>query len=209
MIPTKFLIDGIDRLGKSSLMQRINDDLGYHLTIHYDKPKVLDCYLSVARAMIEAGPSEDHPGDNKLIELSVDNLARYLYQEEANIEMFKLLQTKIPLVIDRTHLGEMVYGPMYRKYDGDYVLVKEAFMLQKCPASKTDVRLILLTTSNLDIVQDDGLSFDFAKRGEEQELFKAAFRRSNIPNKVMIDVHNGNGGYKTYVEIFEEAVGKY
>lgn len=211
MIATKFLIDGIDRLGKSSLIQRINDDLGYHLSIHYDKPPVLDTYYQMALALKEAGQGDHdrHPQDgytDDLLNLTNENLAKFLYQEELNDNMFRLLTTeKLPLIFDRTHLGEMVYAPLYRGYDGNYIYDIERRFLSKM-TNENDVRLILLTTSNFDMLVDDGLGFDFSKKEEEQKRFVDAFNKSNIKNKVIVDVHNGQGGYKTYVEVFEEAI---
>jgi hypothetical protein len=210
MVPSKFLIDGIDRLGKSSLIQRINDDLGYHLAIHYDKPPVLDTYYQMAIALKEAGQGVDtNPADgytDDLLNLSNENLAKFLYQEELNDNMFRLIATeKLPLIFDRTHLGEMVYAPLYRGYDGNYIYDIERRHLSNM-SNESDVRLILLTTSNFDMLVDDGLGFDFSKKEEEQARFINAFNKSQIKNKVIVDVHNGQGGYKSYIEVFEEAI---
>lgn len=183
MNPSKFLIDGIDRLGKSSLAQSILNELGYHLMVHYDKPKVLNYYST-----------------NEFMD------AKQEYQRNCNLHMFQLLETKIPLIVDRTHLGEMVYAPLYRGYSGDYVYELEKQLIStKLFSHKQDIKLILLTTSNLDMLTDDGQSFDFNKKGDEQEKFKEAFGRSNL-NKVMIDVHDGQGNYRSYKDILEEAL---
>lgn len=177
-----FLIDGIDRLGKSSLIKGIQDMLGYHLVIHYDKPKKLEVYESLFK--------------DKCLQK---------YQFEANQTMFNLIKSNVPLILDRTHLGEMVYAPLYRKYDGNYVYELEAEMLKSLKNPK-DVRLILLTSSNCDMLVDDGLSFDPTKKHQEQEMFKKAFNKSQITNKIMVDVHNGSGGYRPYLDILHEAV---
>jgi thymidylate kinase len=204
--PKVFLIDGIDRLGKSSLIKRIQDELGYHLVIHYDKPKLLDIHLQQAKAVKEAGPCEDGYNQNH-VELSDENLAKMIYQEDANRAMFKMIAcANIPVIFDRTHLGEMVYAPLYRKYSGEYVYDYERWMLERKYDADKDVKLILLTTSNFDIVEDDGLGFDFSKKEDEQKMFIEAFNRSAIKNKVIVDVHNGNGGYKSFIEVFEEAI---
>lgn len=182
----KFLIDGIDRLGKSSLINAIQNEMGYHLVIHYDKPKSLDYYsLGVSK-----------------------NAALEIYQYATNASMFDLMKTDIPIIFDRTHLGELVYAPMYRGYQGDYVLQMERHFVNNNLESAGNTRLILLTTSNFDMLEDDGLSFDFTKKEEEQKKFIDAFERSNLPNKVMVDVHNGNGGYKSYTDVFIEALFK-
>lgn len=206
--PTKFLIDGIDRLGKSSLIQKIQEELGYHLVIHYDKPKVLANHLWAAD-MIKRSQDSDTDYDESYKNLSVENLARRLYQEDANINMFKLLQTDMRIILDRTHLGEMVYAPLYRKYSGEYVYDMEKELIQAKPFTyQNDIRLILLTSSNTDMLVDDGLGFDPSKKNDEQNMFIEAFHKSNLTNKVIVDVHNGKGGYKTYEEVFNEAIYK-
>lgn len=188
----KYLIDGIDRLGKSTLIENILQHEGYHLVIHYDKPKVLQTYKM-------------YNIDGKLADLP-DNAARKIYQEECNKSMFSLLSSKASIIFDRTHLGELVYAPLYRGYSGEYVLTDEAGFVFHHPQAE-DVKLILLTTSNLNITVDDGQSFDYTRRGEEQELFKSAFNRSILP-KIMVDVHNGHGGYKSSYDILKEVLGK-
>ena len=206
--PIKFLIDGIDRLGKSSLIQKIQDELGYHLVIHYDKPKLLPNLVDMADC-IKRAEASDTDYDESYRNMSIENLARRLYQEEANKGMFDLLRKDTPIIFDRTHLGELVYAPLYRKYSGDYVYDMEKDLIASKPWSHdSDIRLILLVSSNTSMLQDDGLSFDPAKKDEEQQLFIDAFNKSNLVNKVMVDVHNGVGGYRSYEDIFTEAIYK-
>lgn len=207
-LPIKFLIDGIDRLGKSTLIERIQQELGYHLVIHYDKPKVLANYLDTADCIKRAEVSETDY-DESYRSLSLENLARRLYQEDANRGMFNLLLNDTPIIFDRTHLGEMVYAPLYRHYNGDYVFEMEKQLLLSKPYTTEDtIRLILLTSSNTVMLLDDGLSFDPTKKNEEQERFISAFNRSAIVNKVIVDVHNGQGGYRSYDDVFIEAIYK-
>lgn len=206
--PLKFLIDGIDRLGKSTLIKNIIEELGYHLVIHYDKPKVLNYYMGTAQMIKESAP-EDTDYDESYRQLSPENLARRLYQEETNMGMFDLLRTDTPMIFDRTHLGEMVYAPLYRKYSGEYVYDLEKDYLDTRPyTSPGSTRLILLVSSNTDMLVDDGLGFDPAKKNDEQNLFIDAFNKSQIPNKVMIDVHDGKGGYRPYEDILMDALYK-
>lgn len=208
--PRVFLIDGIDRLGKSSLIKRIQDHLGYHLVIHYDKPQVLPSYMGAAQDIKEAPVDELDPLFAKNLELSDENMARLLYQFEANTGMFDLMKnSRTPIIFDRTHLGELVYAPLYRKYSGDYVYDMEKELIQARPFSTdSDIRMILLISSNTDMLVDDGLSFDPAKKNDEQNLFIDAFNKSNLVNKVIVDVHNGKGGYRSYEDIYTEAIYK-
>ncbi len=206
--PSKILIDGIDRLGKSSLIERIQQELGYYLVIHYDKPKLLGNYIETAIAIKRSNPEEtDYV--NELRSLSVNNLARRLYQEETNRGMFNLMKSEVPIIFDRTHLGELVYSPLYRNYQGEYVYEYEQDYIDSKPYShEHDSRLILLTSSNTEMLVDDGLSFDPSKKNDEQNMFIEAFNNSKLLNKVIVDVHNGQGGYRPYEEIFQEAMYK-
>ncbi len=188
----KFLIDGIDRLGKSTLVQNLQEELGYHLVIHYDKPKNLRNHRL-------------YNVDGKLAEFSKEASLK-IYQEQTNKHMFELMKTPIPIIFDRTHLGEMVYAPLYRNYSGDYVFDEELSFVFQRPKNK-DVLLVLLTTSSFEMLKDDGQSFDWTKKGLEQELFKNAFSKSVLP-KVMIDVHNGHGQYKDPYDILQEVLSK-
>jgi hypothetical protein len=91
---------------------------------------------------------------------------------------------------------------MYRKYSGDYVYDLEKW------TNTSKARLILLTTSDFSFIQDDGLSLDFSKKEEEQAKFLAAFKRSNIEDKVLIDISNGQGGYRSAESILAEVLKK-
>ena len=50
---------------------------------------------------------------------------------------------------------------------------------------------ILLYTTDFNIMQDDGLSHDFARRQEEQDDFIKIFQESRL-NKLMIQVNDGD-----------------
>ena len=157
----QYIIEGIDRLGKSTLIDAIIQKKGYHPVIHYQKPKVLDLYENSV-----FGPE-------------------YEYQYASFVSGFELLSHGTPMIFDRFHLGEAVYSDLYRGYSGDYV-----FDLEKHydVANWHNVQLILLTTSDFDILEDDGQGFDFSKKEHEQELFLHAFDKSIIPNKHLIDI---------------------
>lgn len=217
MKKTKYLIDGIDRLGKSSLIARIQEAFGYHLVIHYDKPKNLECNESFAKSLKKSASefleSNSEADLNELQNIQIKNvietsdLSKWVYQEDTNQNMFELMKTKVPIIFDRTHLGEMVYAPMYRNYPGDYVFeLEEDFVKGSAKKAKATV-LVLLVTSNTEMLQDDGMSFDFKNKDLEQNRFIEAYNRSKLP-KIMIDVHDMNGDYRDYEDIFYEFVEK-
>lgn len=176
--PSTFLIEGIDRLGKSSLCENIQRELGYYQLVHSSKPVKLDKYTSVhsSRSPLE------------------------IYQTVCNENMFKMIQSRSRLIFDRAHLGEMVYAPLYRKYDGDYVLDLEA------AHDTLGARLVLLITTNFDMLKDDGESFNWDNKVLEQQMFLRAFTQSNIKDKVIVDVHDGKGGHKSFEDVLKETL---
>jgi hypothetical protein len=188
------LIEGVDRLGKDSLIEGLQDRLGYFLNIHYEKPKALEKYVAARKAQAHLTTEQ------------VKSLALRDYQEASFINMLNLLSGNCRTILNRAHLGEYVYSPRYRGYDGSYVFELEQAFIESSSKFREKSLLVLLTTSDFSFIQDDGLSFDFAKKEEEQTDFIDAFNRSAFTNKLLIDVSNGKGGYRPYEEILEQVV---
>jgi len=190
-MPNKFLIDGLDRLGKSSLIQGIRDDLGYFEIIHFSKPQTLKVYDEL---------STNEGEFNKL-------QSYYRYQYHSFKNMMKLLNSDAQIIFDRTHLGENVYSPMYRSYSGEYVFELEKQYTVDC---LYDVRLILLVEdfSTSKHFVDDGQSLGPPeKRQEEQNRFLSAFNNSIIKDKRIICVTDlATGKFKPKHIIKEEAL---
>lgn len=174
-----FIIEGIDNVGKGTLIRNIQQTYGYFHYIHYEKPIKSKAY-----------------NDDVII-----------WQKESFRQGFHLMTTAIKTIYDRFHLGECVYSPLYRNHPGEYVFeLEKEYVYPKIGAAQAHSRMILLTTSNFDIIMDDGLSFDPDAKKEEQELFIDAFNKSIIENKIIVDVHDGNGGFKSPDQIFYEAI---
>jgi len=182
MIPFRnIIIEGVDRLGKGTLIKGIQDQLGYFQHVHYQKPLDLAC-LRTRTA------SREDPDINKRAALRA-------YQEASFKQMFKFLaMPDSRFIMDRAHLGETVYAPRYRKYDGSYVFDLERQYLLNGDVDQATL-LVLLHTSNWDFIKDDGESFNFEAKEEEQNDFVRAFEKSIFTYKVMLDVHNGMGGF--------------
>lgn len=193
MTPRVFFIEGLDRLGKSTLIDGILNSLGYYEVIHFAKPKVLDIYNKLAAV-------------DDLLQLTDRQKSQFFYQQAGFINMMHLTRSDGKIIFDRAHLGEFVYSPLYREYSGDYV-----FDLEKIYGLdvRADLRLILLTedmTKSTHFV-DDGQSLGPAeKRREEQVMFVKAFHRSNIKDKRIINVTNSDGGWRSKEEILQEAL---
>lgn len=161
------IIEGLDRLGKSTLVDGIQHKLGFFTKLHFGKPQVLTHYeLSVGKAA-----------------------AKEAYQRESFKQMFDLLQaTDARIILDRAHLGEAVYAKRYRGYDGDYVFDFESIKRIQALSSTLLVLLVNHDQALERTLIDDGDSFDWSKRAEEQEDFIAAFNRSRFRSKMILSV---------------------
>lgn len=184
-----YAIEGIDRLGKSTLIDGILNKHGYYEVIHFTKPRKLDTYQTTKP---EVG-------------VPVSSLPAWHYQRASFRNSMLLARSKARLIFDRWHLGEVVYSPLYRGYSGDYVFgMEKSHELDSC----YHLRLILLT-ENFKLAShfvDDGESFDIEKREKEQELFIAAFERSIIPNKKLICVTDpATGNFRPRDWVLHEA----
>lgn len=152
---SNLIIEGIDRIGKDTLVTGVLDKLGFMQVVHYQKPLA----LQFLNGSFEA------------------------YQRASFYKMFLMLDQG-QMLLNRAHLGEVVYAPRYRKYDGSYVFELEA----SHPIALNNTMLVLLHTSSWVPITDDGESFDFSKKDEEQASFKEAWESSAITHKLMIDV---------------------
>lgn len=105
-------------------------------------------------------------------------------------EMFNLLNKSDDLnifIFNRSHLGEMIYGPIYRNYSGNYVLDFEKDFMKN---EHQDTKLILFTDDAEAIIKrdkerNDGQSFslDPEIKKKEIELFDNAFEKSILNKK--------------------------
>ena len=193
------IFEGVDRLGKDTLIQGVKNRLGYFQTIHYQKPELLDFYLTEARK--QTGRADDVTDD------AVKSFAAKLYQQKSFCEMFDMLSANRRYIMNRAHLGEFVYAPRYRKYDGSYVFDMEKQFIHDLGSNfHENTLLVLLHTSDFSFIKDDGLSFDFDKKEEEQNDFIRAFERSEIKHKLMLDVNDGLGNQVSREKLLETVI---
>jgi hypothetical protein len=185
-MPRRFLVEGIDRVGKNHLISGILDTLGYHQVIHYEKPKQLGFYIR-------------NEQENALKS----------YQEDSFRTMFTILRdaTDARIICNRAHLGEYVYAPRYRRYSGKYIFdLEREFAVDKLLAT----RLILLTEDfgRSAHFLDDGQSLGGAdQRTSEQTLFLEAFALSLITDKRVVCVTDfGSGAFRSPEEIIREVL---
>lgn len=196
MSKTVYAIEGLDRLGKSTLIQGILDELGFYQVIHFSKPQKLKAYAELATEFEEC-----------LQDVPVASRQSFLYQSQSFWNSMLLATSGANIIFDRWHIGEVVYSPMYRGYSGDYVYDQE---LESNLYKSDNVRLILLT-ENFEVSRhfvDDGQSLGtIDKREEEQKRFIDAFNRSNILDKRIISVTDERtGSFRDKNKILKEAL---
>lgn len=164
---TKLLIiEGLDRTGKDTLIKSLSDIVPNTKTVHWGFPK----------------------GDT--------NEQRVTYQKESfllNMMQHRLdvLKNETELIIwNRSHIGECVYGPMYRDSDPEWI-----FELEQKYLHDSEIYLVYLYgDTDFLLKNDDGESFttDITKKENEANLFAEAVNKSTIQKKLKIKVNNGN-----------------
>lgn len=197
-----YIIEGLDRLGKGTLINGIIDRQGYFPVIHMSKP-VKTAHHSRKSTYYNSGKPLDR-----------QKTPAEMYQRESFEYMLEQMRltadNKHRVIFDRGHLGENVYAPIYRGYSGEYVFDFEYTVLSNLSfEAAARIKLILLTEdfSKSKHFTSDGESFDDSKRQEEQNLFLAAFNKSVIPNKKIICVTDTNtGGFRDPADILKEAL---
>lgn len=115
--------------------------------------------------------------------------------------MFENLGGERNFIFNRSHLGESIYAPKYRGYDGDYVFGIES----KFSELLIDplLLIVLVNTPEILMEREDGGSLSSSKEDimYEREAFIRAFDKSSITNKLLIEC-----GKKTIQEIHEEII---
>lgn len=107
-------------------------------------------------------------------------------------EMFNILNMSSEFnnfIMNRSHLGEVVYSPLYRNYSGDYVFDYEKDFLSK---EHQPTKLILFLDDAEKIIERDkkrgdnkSFSLDLDKKNQEIESFKRAYEKSSLDKKII------------------------
>lgn len=199
--PTTWIVEGLDRLGKSTLIENIQNYRGAHQVIHSGKPPIMAFYDKPLD--IRDKPNADITWDQRL---QVNFQNAYFLNAFRSIAANK----KANVIYDRLHLGETVYSPLYRNTVVESVMANESIILGRGTSTSpsSHVRMILLTedfTVSKHFVSD-GESFDDSKRKVEQDAFISAFRRSVIQDRRIICVTGSDGNFKHPLAILAEAL---
>ena len=160
------IIEGTDALGKDTQISFIEKEFEKnHKAVH------IIHYSNIKLDSIE----------------SIEQASKIRYRE-----MFNLL-SDVPennvLILNRSHIGEAVYSPIYRNYNGDYVFHFEKEFVDR-EASNT--KLIVFTDTPEAVIErdkkrGDGLSFslDLDKKNQELEAFERAYEMSSLNKKLI------------------------
>ena len=172
------IIEGPDNTGKNTL---INDILE-----HNEVVKVIHC-------------GKPNPLGNVLLNqyVSFRNLAEIAINDFVNTTLDNKVEDII--IFNRYHIGEYVYGQIYRNENPIQILevikMIEDKILANIPQDNIYYIQLLSTSSELLQMNDDGKSFSDAKLElieKEQQLFKEAYEKSQFKNKHIIYVNKEN-----------------
>lgn len=161
------ILEGLDRCGKSTQAEKLLSvlhDLPVH-TLHYSAPK----------GFKDKAEAKDWLTD----------------QYSSMFAMIAAMYGKAHFILDRSHVSEMVYAPMYRGYSGDYVLDIELAAWGMYPYTMSGVYLITFIDEPESLVaREDGLSFasDVESKTREIAAFEAATEKSTIRQKKVINI---------------------
>lgn len=171
------IAEGVDALGKSTQIQKIKEEfekqgVSVHI-LHYSNIKAFG-------------------NDNKKIK----EASYKQYRDMLKLANYAASEDSMALILDRSHIGEAVYSPLYRDYNGDFVFEEEKTFLWQDNLKR--IKLILFTDEVEAIIKrdkerNDGLSFslDPEVKKKELDLFDKAFEKS-ILNKKRIELKGRN-----------------
>jgi thymidylate kinase len=188
------VICGGDRLGKGTLIKGLCETFDYkNITIrHCDKPpkdllndQILDYQLKAFEQEFE------------LIHYVQTMNRKFMYHD--NI-----------IIYDRFHLGEFVYGQLFRNYDANLLKTKILALEEKNLRNNIwfEPYLITLTAdSEFFLNKEDGNSFskNLEEKTKELQLFKETHDFSVIKNKLLVKVDE-NGSFRSKEEILNEVI---
>lgn len=112
------------------------------------------------------------------------------------------------IILNRAHLGEYVYSPIYRGYEGGWIFDLEQSFLKSANKHLQMIRLfVLFDSDNVQLKKrEDGKSLsgsDSKNMDRERQRFIKAFEKSKIPSKRIFNLSDFTikGGYGEQVKI--------
>lgn len=157
------IIEGMDRCGKDTqigLIQKKFKNETFHV-FHYAK--------------VPFETKDDHLSYNTRL------------YKDMFLMMFDSLGTERNFIFNRSHLGESVYSPKYRDYNGDYVFDIESSFVNSLKDQL--MMIVLVNTPDILAKRDDGnsLSNKFEDITYEREAFIRGYEKTSIYNKLLIE----------------------
>lgn len=136
-------------------------------------------------------------------EVSRDYFENHLYES-----MFRfVLKSREDCVfaLNRAHISETVYAPMYRQTSGDFVFDMEVFWKTCKPKAWDEMCLVTFVDKPANLIsREDGLSFstDLDKKMEEVYKFVEGTNASAINHKIVISI-DGKGPEAVHSEVMD------
>lgn len=169
------IVEGNDNCGKSTLIKDIRKYI-------LKSPRTTSIHCASPPDGYHSGWSEEHYSE-------VLGMSRRLCQEGWDI------------ILDRSHLGEDVYGPVFRQQSADYI-----YDIEKQFLSDIDSRLILLTDSPEGIIErEDGYTYSIKPEMIERvsQRFLEVYNNSSVPHKLHYHITN-DGGFENLLPTVKE-----
>lgn len=171
------LIEGPDNVGKGTQIELLRESFSQipFLKIHFTRP-----------------PKK-----------AIASYQQVLFKSMFEIFDFCILN-QINLIADRSHLGEAVYGPLYRGTDAKWIYELERAYLKKSPALVNAIILITMVADDKTLfARDDKLSYYNSEdtAAKENRAFIRAYELCNVNHKMIIDCQD-----RTKESIHEEIV---
>lgn len=183
------IIEGPDNCGKDTLIKTISST---------SKVKVMHC-----------SKPEHHDSPEESLRAQRDEFSRIA---DSIIDLYKKNEHDF-IIMNRFHYGEWVYGQMYRNEDPDSIrrMLAEIDNQLASHICQEDIGLVLLTATDPSFLSknEDGLSLsggDSSLIKKECDGFFEAYRQSLLPNKCLVYVDNGNGGWCDPVSISHKVI---
>ena len=190
------VLESGDRLGKNSIIEG--------LCGHFDHENV--CVRHFGKPPSGMSPEETVDFQFKCF----DNEAT-VYNAIKSVERTRYGYFKSTVIWNRSHLGEYVYGQLFRKEDPkilrDKIIFFERFSLNLF-TSLDEVYLVTLTADpEFFHSREDGKSFSqtLEEKTRELELFREVHEISQIQNKLLLKVDE-DGRFKSKEEILDAVI---
>lgn len=187
------IIEGLDNTGKTTMINRLMQRYKDVLYIHSDKPEWDGDNISCAIRQTESFKNIV----KRIIDTSLCNLTK-----------------PNAIILDRSWLGEYVYGCMYRDNNDYYVLkmIKECFDDLRYYDEHNCVSLLLTASPEFCMSHDDNMSLsdnDLNKIKEEKDRFEKLFTEYKdiiYGKSKIINVEGENNNYRPINDIYMEII---